>query len=655
MRRGLWVKMKWAFRSWTGGASKRSDGLATLAGPRGQMKSGSSAGRLWLNRHVWRITAMMLFCGLYYYLDVISGLIGWTSVEDVLGKLHDFHGLVFFAPVVYAAYVFGLRGALVAAFVAMVVLLPYALCMTPYSDALYRPTAFAVILSAVGAAVAMLQKSDEQSRKSMNELKCLYELGRAAEGSSSLQQFLSVVVDLVPRAIRHSGAVGVRIAVRDNLSESPGFDESCSAMREDLVAAGNTLGTLEICCTGKPHSLDAHHTLIRTFAEGIGGAVRRLELEHSLKVYSEQLEAMVDARTRDLKHAHEQLRLLSNTVKSSIDGITLTDMDGNLTFANEATQRMWGYSHDELMRMKLSHLYTPSQLRLVEEEIVPGSRAGIWRGELDASKKDGRRFPVVVTTSPVYDEKGQTVAIVGVHRDVTETKNMRDQLIRSERLAAVGQLASGVGHELRNPLNVIRNCVYLLNMTLGDDADAEMEDTLKLLDQQVDISNKIVTDLLNFTRIRPPNLAKVDLNSLVKESLSWVVIPEDIAVMSEVDDDSLPVNADAEQVGRAFANIIANAVQSMNKGGKLKIDTGTEDGYAWARFEDTGCGIPEENLEKIFQPLFTTKPRGIGLGLAITKGLIEQNGGAIEVSSQPEKGTTFIVRLPAFKQGGKSG
>ena len=125
--------------------------------------------------------------------------------------------------------------------------------------------------------------------------------------------------------------------------------------------------------------------------------------------------------------------------------------------------------------------------------------------------------------------------------------------------------------------------------------------------------------------------------------------------MSEVDDDSLPVNADAEQVGRAFANIIANAVQSMNKGGKLKIDTGTEDGYAWARFEDTGCGIPEENLEKIFQPLFTTKPRGIGLGLAITKGLIEQNGGAIEVSSQPEKGTTFIVRLPAFKQGGKSG
>jgi signal transduction histidine kinase len=240
---------------------------------------------------------------------------------------------------------------------------------------------------------------------------------------------------------------------------------------------------------------------------------------------------------------------------------------------------------------------------------------------------------------------------VGVHRDITETKNMRDKLIRSERLAAVGELASGVGHELRNPLNVIRNCVYLLNMTLGDQADNDTLSTLKMLDQQVDISNKIVTDLLNFTRIRPPCLERTDLNGLVRESLTWVAKPEDVLVVTTFGEDSPKIRVDAEQVGRAFANIIANAVQSMNGTGEFRVATGAENGHAWARFEDTGCGIPKENLDKIFQPLFTTKPRGIGLGLAITKGLVEQNGGAIEVSSQIEQGTTFTIRLPVCKEG----
>jgi signal transduction histidine kinase len=227
-----------------------------------------------------------------------------------------------------------------------------------------------------------------------------------------------------------------------------------------------------------------------------------------------------------------------------------------------------------------------------------------------------------------------------------DLEQVQEKLIRAERLAAVGELASGVGHELRNPLNVIRNCAYLLKMSLSEKGDEEALNTLKVLDKQIDIANKIVTDLLDFTRIRPPSLIRVDLNNLIKESLSWVTVPKDIAVTASLSIDSLQVRTDAEQISRVFANIISNAIQAMNGKGELKIESGAGDGFAWARFTDTGCGIPEENLEKIFEPLFTTRPKGIGLGLAISKRLVEQNGGRIEVSSDTARGSTFTVKLP---------
>jgi len=228
-----------------------------------------------------------------------------------------------------------------------------------------------------------------------------------------------------------------------------------------------------------------------------------------------------------------------------------------------------------------------------------------------------------------------------------DLKQAQEKLIRSERLVVIDKLASKVSHELRNPLNVIKNCVYLLNLTLDNGkADEETLNTLRLVDQQVEISNRIVTDLLDFTRVRQPSLSSTDLNSLVKESLSWIVVPEHVAVIDNLNGDSSQIIVDAEQVGRAFANIISNSIQSISRKGELRISTGVNGGYAWAKFEDTGCGIPEENLEKIFEPLFTTKSRGIGLGLAITRRLIEQNGGIIEVKSQAGRGTTLTIRLP---------
>ena len=183
-------------------------------------------------------------------------------------------------------------------------------------------------------------------------------------------------------------------------------------------------------------------------------------------------------------------------------------------------------------------------------------------------------------------------------------------------------------------------------MHLNDSADIEAHNTLETLDKQVDAANKIVTDLMDFTRVNPASPQRTDLHRLVKESLSSVTIPEHINIKSHLNGSSPVVRTDAEQIGRIFINVITNACQAMNEKGELVIDSGSGDSLAWVSFSDTGCGIPEENIGKIFEPLFTTKPKGIGLGLAISKRLVEQNGGRIEVTSRASKGTTFKILLP---------
>jgi signal transduction histidine kinase len=236
-----------------------------------------------------------------------------------------------------------------------------------------------------------------------------------------------------------------------------------------------------------------------------------------------------------------------------------------------------------------------------------------------------------------------------------DLEQVQEKLIRSERLAAVGELASGVGHELRNPLNVIRNCAYLLNMAVSGTGDEEAVNTLKVLDKQIDAANKIVTDLLDFTRIKPPSQSKVDLNYIIKESLAYIAMPEHVSIKANLNGHTPQIVTDGEQINRVFTNIISNAVQAMSgpgavKPGELKIDISSDNDFVSINFKDSGCGIAEENLSKIFEPLFTTKPKGIGLGLAISRRLVEQNGGKIEVSSQVGTGTTFTVKLPLEKR-----
>jgi len=232
-----------------------------------------------------------------------------------------------------------------------------------------------------------------------------------------------------------------------------------------------------------------------------------------------------------------------------------------------------------------------------------------------------------------------------VKQRTQELCDAQEELIRQERLAVLGQLAGGVAHELRNPLGAIRNAAYFLNLAL-EEPSSEVKETLEILDREVVKSDTIIKSLLDIARARPPTRREVDVNDVVRAALFNAAVPEDVEVVSELDASLPTILADHIQLDQAFGNIILNAIQAMPEGGQLAVKSAVFDAERVAiSFTDTGVGIPEESLERLFESLFTTKSKGIGLGLPLVKMLVEGHGGTVEVESEQGKGSTFTLIL----------
>lgn len=233
----------------------------------------------------------------------------------------------------------------------------------------------------------------------------------------------------------------------------------------------------------------------------------------------------------------------------------------------------------------------------------------------------------------------------------------QEKLMRREKLAVLGQLAGGLAHELRNPLGAIKNAAYYLNLALEttDETDKEM---LGIIIKEIDTSERIIHSLLDFARTRAPELHPANVNEIIQDALSRVQIPNDpkIKTILNLDMKTPPIMADSEQLVQVFSNLLLNAVQAMPEGGQLEVTTKYDvfnGEQATTRpititIADTGVGIPKENLYKIFDPLYSTKTRGIGLGLALVKTLLDGHDGTIEVKSNgiPGQGTSFTIKLP---------
>ena len=360
-----------------------------------------------------------------------------------------------------------------------------------------------------------------------------------------------------------------------------------------------------------------------------------------------------------LRESEERGRLLIAGVTDY--AIFMLDRDGRVASWNAGAERIKGYRADEIVGEHFSRFYLEEDVRQGKptRALAVAAEAGRVEEEGWRVRKDGTRFWANVVVTAVRDETGRLRGFSKVTRDVTERRQTlqtleertraleaaQEELVRTARLAVLGQLAGGVSHELRNPLGVIKNSVYYLKMVLPEDERARKH--LAIVEREVATANRIVTALLDFARVRPPSRIPTTLNVVVRECLERTPVPETIAVALRLDDALPPVLIDPDQVGLVLGNLVTNAAQAMPAGGTLTIETAAAEGTVWVAVADTGSGIAADHLAKIFEPLFTTKARGIGLGLAVAKRLAEANDGTLTVESVPGRGSRFLLRFAA--------
>ena len=232
-----------------------------------------------------------------------------------------------------------------------------------------------------------------------------------------------------------------------------------------------------------------------------------------------------------------------------------------------------------------------------------------------------------------------------VEERTMKLKEAHEHLLKVERLAAIGELAAMVGHDLRNPLTGIAGAVYYLKTKIAPKMDRKAREMLEIIEKDVEYSNKIVNDLQEYSRETRLELAETTPKLIMMEALSSTVVPKNIQVVDATQSEP-KIKVDVEKMKRVFINTIKNAIDAMPKGGKLTVRSKEVNGNSEIAFTDTGAGIPSDVLAEIWKPLFTTKEKGMGLGLSICKRIAEAHGGTISVKSTVGRGTTFTVTLP---------
>jgi two-component system sensor histidine kinase HydH len=242
-----------------------------------------------------------------------------------------------------------------------------------------------------------------------------------------------------------------------------------------------------------------------------------------------------------------------------------------------------------------------------------------------------------------------------IERRAQERLKLKEQLNQAERLSSIGEMAAAISHEIRNPLGIIRSSAELLKKKVaGIDPSNTIPD---IIVEEATRLNRIITEFLNFAKPRNPSLIPCRVDEVIEKNLTFLApqLAEQHCTVDKSVEDPLPeIRADSGMLYQAFLNIIINALQAMPDGGRLHIAIGTEDGAVAIRFDDEGGGIPADRLDKIWEPFFTTKDKGSGLGLKIVKNIVELHRGAIQIANRPEGGARVLVRLP-LEQGGIDG
>ena len=346
-----------------------------------------------------------------------------------------------------------------------------------------------------------------------------------------------------------------------------------------------------------------------------------------------------------------------NLFESANDAIVIFE-PGTETIleANSQACETYGFTRDEMIGKSLKEL--TKNVARGEQQVYSLMRTRTCRNfETVHYRKDGTPLDILANSAVI--EYGGKEAVLSINRNITERKRLQLQLIQSEKMAALGQLVSGVAHELNNPLTSVLGYTQLL-MALPS-LNVQVSEKLEIIHREAERTRRIVNNLLSFSRQHKPSRSDVDVNEVINRTLELRTYEMRVSnLVAKTDYGQIPrIPGDEHQLQQVFMNIIVNAeqaIRSAKKNGTLSIKTeyrvsnGIE--CVCINIADDGPGIPREHLDKVFDPFFTTKPvgKGTGLGLAITYGIVKEHGGNIRVESNPGSGATFIVELPVAVQ-----
>jgi PAS domain S-box-containing protein len=387
-----------------------------------------------------------------------------------------------------------------------------------------------------------------------------------------------------------------------------------------------------------------------------------------------QLNKVIEERTRKLGESEKKQNLMLATINEVFWEV---DADGRYVNVSSGALLILGYSPEEIINTSMFDLMSDESTKEFREKLKMYAQNKKSFANLERINVHKNRKQITLSTNgnPFFDAEGNLKGFRGTDRDITLQKNaeqglkqyadqleqirnslenkveertreLKDahvKLVRKERASVLGQLSIAVSHELRNPLGVISNAVYYFNMKKDSFADPIVRENIDIISREIKTANKIITDILNFSRDNTPVRLESNINQLVQEMLLRATTPDNVEVVTVFDKDLPLVSIDPTQVAQIFLNLLENAVDAMDHTGTIWVATNRHKKTIEVIFVDAGPGIAENNLENIFEPLFTTRAKGIGLGLAIAKNLAEANNAKISVKSKKGEGAVFIV------------
>lgn len=335
-----------------------------------------------------------------------------------------------------------------------------------------------------------------------------------------------------------------------------------------------------------------------------------------------------------------------NVVESVADGLISIDTGKKIVTLNRRAREILEAAEEELRGKNIAEILGENIETLLGTE---DQSTSIHDYEIEVHHRSGREIPLSLSAAPLKDEMGREMGSVLLLRDLREIRDLQEKVRRSDRLASLGRFAAGVAHEIRNPLSSIRGFAqYFLHRFKGKE---EEQGYASIMVKEVDRLNRVITELLDFARPKEPHRESHSLENILEHSLRLLepeLARKKVEIEKEYEPNAPPALVDRDQISQAFLNLLLNSIESIDGAGRIRIRL-KKDSLQPAlevAIADTGRGIPQEHLGKVFEPFFSTKRKGTGLGLAIVHQIVESHGGDILVESWEGVGTTFRVILP---------